>query len=162
MRVAVVEIVIEPFVHGLENKLLRRDVDVVRRQKCEHVVHADLDKLLPLNDFLEVVLNILHGSLSECSAAVGLSKRGDPETVGGMQLAVEEGTAGRDDLRELQNGGRFEKRLHIILTDANLASVGKTDNVLHCLLLQVSKRDIVLLALQHVVGEHGTEVWAAC
>ena len=46
--------------------------------------------------------------------------------------------------------------------DVDLAGVGKVDNLLHRTPVDVRESDVLLFALQHVVGEHGTEVLAAC
>ena len=71
-------------------------------------------------DLLEVVLGELVGDAQQLAAGVRVGEGPDAQAVGGVQLPLEELTAGLLDLSQLEEAGGGQQRLHVAFLHGHL------------------------------------------
>ena len=77
----------------------------------------------PLVHLGEVSLDVSLGGGEQVHAAVQVCEGPDAEAVGGVELALEELAARVPDIRQLQQVGGGQQRLHVVLGHVHLAGV---------------------------------------
>lgn len=76
-------------------------------------------------DLLEVVLGELVRDAEKLAAGVRVCEGPDAQTVGGVQLPLEELAAGLLDLSQLEQAGSGEESLHVPLLHSYLGTRGR-------------------------------------
>ena len=77
----------------------------------------------PLVHLGEVPLDVALGGGEQVHAAVQVCEGPDAEAVGGVELALQELAARVPDIRQLQQVGGGQQRLHVVLGHVHLAGV---------------------------------------
>ena len=114
---------VDPRDDGLEYFLLAGDGDGVAGDQLGHLVRLETEELVALQDLGEMSLDVVLGVDQQVQAAVKVREGSDAETVGGVELALQELTAGVSHVVELEQVGGGEERLNVVLGHIDTAGV---------------------------------------
>ena len=151
---------VDPRDDGLEYFLLAGHSDGVAGNELGHLVRLETDELVTLQNLREVSLYVVLGVEQELQAAVKVCEGPDAETVGGVELALEELAAGVSHVVELEEVGGREEGLDILLGDVHTAGVDIVHQDVESLGVHSLQDNPGAVSLSEAC-EHGVEVGRA-
>lgn len=118
-----------PIDDGGKDSLLGADVQLAVGDQLANLLERQQQELLGTHNLLEVLQGVLMRPRVQLLAGVGICKAAYAQAVGGMQLAQQELTAGIPHRVHLQQSGRGQQHLYVLLGDRDLAGVGVIDQL---------------------------------
>ena len=157
---AAVEVVLDPRHDRVVHLLLALHVEVLAGEQRDKVVAAQLEKLERLEHLKVVLLGVQVGRVLQVVAAVRLGKGTDPEAISRVNLLRHEVAACLLNPAELEDAGRRQQVLNIVLRHLHFGRVAIVEQRLECKGGNVADGHHLLLALFQLAGKHGPEVGA--